>query len=169
MKDRTCSYQACRFYHLKGTKIINKKKETLKQNFQSQNYKSKIRVVDKTRYSKSTKIPSSKNFTIPKNKNRFSALQNDTDDESENENESNSKKQVFRKTDPALAVTLQEIMSKLEVMNKWQKDHQNQTCNTGNSSQANWRASPKRELVSMTQEQKLRWESQDRALSQSSY
>ena len=72
------------------------------------------------------------------------------------------KKQVFQKEDPALAVTLKEIMKKLEVMDSWQKDHQKQSCSIENSSQQNWRASLERELISMTQEQKIRWDSQSR-------
>ena len=101
-------------------------------------------------------------------------LENANEDDSEDEEISKIQKPVFQKADPAMAVTLQEIMKKLEVMDKWQKNHQIQTCNQSNanlqnSSQQNWRQPPIRELVSMTQEQKARWESQDRdyALSQS--
>ena len=93
--------------------------------------------------------------------------------ETENDEDSDievvaNKNKVFQKEDPSLAVTLKDIMKKLETMTEWQKDHQKQTCNQGNqnSSQKNWRQSSEREMVSMTQEQKARWESQDRAMSQ---
>ena len=102
--------------------------------------------------------------SVPKYKldDGVSVTENEEDSDLESTPKNN---QVFQKEDPALAVTLQEIMKKLEDMNNWQKEHQKQSCSQ-NSSQKNWRQSPERELVSMTQEQKARWESQDRAMSQ---
>ena len=48
VKDRTCSYEMCRFYHLKGTKLISRQVQT-KQNTQKpklfkkqENYKPKF-------------------------------------------------------------------------------------------------------------------------------
>ena len=48
-------------------------------------------------------------------KNKFTPLETDDDEAVEPVNNS-TKKQVFQATDPALAVTLQEIMKKLEGM-----------------------------------------------------
>ena len=170
VKDRTCSYSACRFFHLKDTKLTNKQLTT-KQNTYSQKPKPyKKQENYKPKFSKKPNIPKILNNTETKNK--FQVLENANEDDSEDEEISKIQKPVFQKADPAMAVTLQEIMKKLEVMDKWQKNHQIQTCNQSNanlqnSSQQNWRQSPVRELVSMTQEQKARWDSKDRNLSQS--
>ena len=166
VKDRTCSYEMCRFYHLKGTKLISRQVQT-KQNTQKpklfkkqENYKPK--------FSKISNESKAKNIEL---KNKYQVLETEIEEVSEAEVKPNVVP-VFQKADASMAVTLQEIMQRLESMDKWQKDHQSQSYTQGiqnhqNSSQLNWRQSTSKEMVSVTQEQKARWESQDRAISQS--
>ena len=154
---------------MKDTKLISKQ-ATAKQNTFTQIPKSfKKHENYKPKFSNKSQNPKIQNAIETKNK--FQLLETE-DDEVSKEVVISKNKPVFQKADPSMAVTLKEIMKKLEKMDKWQKDHQAQPCSVGsvnpqNSSQQNWRQSPAREMVSMTQEQKARWESQDRALSQS--
>jgi hypothetical protein len=151
VKYRTCSYQECRFFHLKDTKIT--KFKATKQNTQTQK--------------KSYKKQENGNFSVP-TKNRFSKLETDSEFDSDTiEASSQKSKQGFQKVDPSMAVTLQKIMNKLEGMEHWQKTHKNEICQNVNASQKNWRIPPPMETVSMTQEQKARWDSQNRNSSQS--
>ena len=85
VKDRTCSYSACRFYHLKDTKLINKSasnKYTTKQNTSTQSPRTfKKHKNYKPKFSK--KVPMTQNKTEIKNK--YQVLETETEADSEEE------------------------------------------------------------------------------------
>ncbi len=106
LKDKTCPYKDCRFFHLSGTKTVQKKndkfqKKPFKKNIPSKSYEQR-----KSQPTENEKFVS---------KNRFSAL------EEEVEEEITVVKQVFQKGQTKITDTLAAIMVRLEAMEKNQE------------------------------------------------
>ena len=105
IKDRTCSFTACRFYHLKGTKTVKKQEQT-KQNTQPLNSSWKKDANRKPKFNQvSNKTKEGRNIATS---NRFQPLITENEEDSDLESTPKNN-QVFQEEDPALAVTLQEI------------------------------------------------------------
>ena len=106
LKSKTCTYKECRFYHIKGTKTIERGNVT-SQGSQHKKGNSKAS-------GKGNQLKQNKSNTVP-TKNRFSVL---------DQKQSNAKlvsQQVFQKERTKLDSTLDIIMQELADIRNWQK------------------------------------------------
>ena len=111
LKNKTCTYKECKFYHLIDTKIIQRKYEKTQNNAPK-------KVYSKNQSDHSKKELKPKNINTQKfvSKNRFAAL------EEEVEEEITVAKQVFQKGQTKITDTLAAIMRRLDAMEEKQDE-----------------------------------------------
>ena len=141
LKNKSCPRPDCRFYHIRGTKVQKKEEHSTQHN--------KKRDADNDQGSQRQSVRT--NFST---QNRFEAL---TDPMTPKHKESTQRHQVFHREEPALAVTLAQIMQELIEIRAFQLEQKKKERQP--SSQMNWRKEQDSDQRWSTQEQHRAWDS----------